>query len=349
MTLKLRFAFIILALALSVFLSAQEEKVDYIPKISGYVQGLYQLNEGVGTHTNTFKMQRVRATISGNICKKVTYLVQGDLVCSPMLMDAYVKYSVCPQFAIQAGQFKLPFTMETAMNPLDLEIFDYGESIKGLVGYSDVCGVGKSGRDMGIMISGDLFRLEDKDFSLLNYNIGIFNGNGPNVIDNNKEKDIVGRIKFHPWLKDLTITGSGYYGKYLNSSIEEKGLRMRYSFGAEYRNERFVFRSEYIGGKTGQEPYFNNQGYYAVTGYKFRFGREGKQQSLMPLLRYERFTKDLANECSAKSYYTIGLDYWPIKNVNFKLDYSLVQNISDDTNRHLLSFNRVSALLSFRF
>ena len=261
----------LLIMTFPLFLSAQEEKVDYIPKVSGYVQGLYQLNEGDETHNNTFKMQRVRVSVDGNIGKKVTYKVQGDLVSSPVLMDAYVKFSICPQFSVQAGQFKLPFTMETAMHPMDLEIFDYGESVKRLVGYSDVCGFGKSGRDIGIMFSGDLFRIEDKNFSLLNYSIGIFNGSGPNVIDNDKKKDVVGRIKFHPWLKNLTLTASGYYGKY----SEEKFLRMRYSFGAEYRNDAFVVRSEYLRGKTGA-MLFNTRGCYAVAGYKFRFGDEKK-------------------------------------------------------------------------
>ena len=343
---KFRILWGILFMLFPLFLLAQEEKVDYIPKVSGYVQGLYQLNEGEETHSNTFKMQRVRVSVDGNIGKKVTYKVQGDLVSSPVLMDAYVKFSVCPQFSVQAGQFKLPFTMETAMHPMDLEIFDYGESVKRLVGYSDVCGFGKSGRDIGIMFSGDLFRMEDKDFSLLNYSIGIFNGSGPNVIDIDKKKDVVGRIKFHPWLKNLTLTTSGYYGKYEDYNSNEN-LRMRYSFGAEYRNDALVIRSEYLHGKTAFS--FNSQGFYAVAGYRFRFGKEGKQQSLMPLLRYESFSPNVEIESSNCSYYTIGLDYWPMKNVNLKLNYSLIQNLDEVDVSRIVSLNRVSALLSFRF
>lgn len=334
----------LLAIVFPAFLFAQEEKVDYIPKVSGYVQGYFQLDEGENEHGSSFKMKRVRLSVDGNICRKVTYKVQGDLLTSPMLMDAYVKYSVCPQFAVQAGQFKLPFTMETAMHPMDLEIFDYGESVKRLAGYSDVCGLGKSGRDIGIMFSGDLFRLENKDLALLNYSVGIFNGSGPNVIDNDKKKDVVARIKFHPWLKNLTLTASGYYGKY----SEEKFLRMRYSFGAEYRNDAFVVRSEYLRGKTGA-MLFNTRGCYAVAGYKFRFGDEKKQQTLMPLLRYEYLSNDVGSSFFATSYYTIGLDYWPMKNVNVKLDYSLIQNLDEVDVSRIVSLNCVSALLSFRF
>ena len=339
---KFRFLMGISFMLFPLFLLAQEEKVDYIPNVSGYVQGYFQLDEGENEHSSSFKMKRVRLSVDGNICRKVTYKVQGDLLTSPMLMDTYVKYSVCPQFAVQAGQFKLPFTMETAMNPVDLEISDYGESVKGLAGYnSDVCGIGKSGRDIGIMFSGDFFHLDDKDFSLLNYSIGIFNGGGTHLTANAMAKDIVGRVKFHPWLKNLTLTGSGYFGKY-------HGV-MRYSFGAEYSDNDLVIRSEYIEGKTESSHCFVSRGYYAVGGYRFRFGKEGRQQSLMPVLRYERFTGNIESEFSSKSYFTFGIDYWPIKNVNLKVDYSLIQNKVEDSSQHIVSLNRVIAMLSFRF
>ena len=69
----------------------------------------------------------------------------------------------------------------------------------------------------------------------------------------------------------------------------------------------------------------------------------------MPLLRYEYFSNDVSSLFSATSYYTIGLDYWPVKNVNVKLNYSLIQNIDELEALRIVSHNRVSALLSFRF
>ena len=330
-------------------LRAQDNK----PKLSGYVQGLYQLNasEDFVVTDNTFKMQRVRTSLTGNIGNHVSYKIQGDWSKSPMLMDAYVKFKACEGFAIQIGQFKTPFTIESPFNPLDLEMFDYGECVRKLGGYDDVCGVGKSGRDIGIMASGDLFPIKDNSFSLLNYSIGVFNGNGMNSLDNNNEKDIVGRLEIHPMLKDITLTGSIYHGTYFKDT-DFNGLRSRQSFGAQYKDGRLLIRSEYVRGETGyheavvgndgsintEDKTFFSTGYYVVAGYWFHFGKE-ELRRLMPILRYETFT----NDGKESNYYTLGLNYWPMERINCKIDYSYIQSL--DGSKH----HRLVANLSFRF
>ena len=188
-----------------------------MPKISGFVQGMYQANlsDKGDLLDNTLRMRRVRLSVDGNLSKTVSYKIQGDFTRGPMLVDAYVKYKPCREFAIQVGQFKTPFTLESPINPVNLEIFDYGESVKGLTGYSDVCGVGSLGRDLGIMATGSLFPVELRNgekFGLVDYSIGVFNGNGANQLDNNNRKDVVGRLEVHPGLKALTLSGSYYYG-----------------------------------------------------------------------------------------------------------------------------------------
>ena len=149
-----RFKLVMLAMLMTVSsLTFAQEKVDRMPKISGFVQGLYQadFNQDFDLQENTFRARRVRLSVSGNLTKNLTYKIQGDFSRSPMLVDALVKYKFNDAIAIQAGQFKIPFTMETAINPLNLEIFDYGEVISKMVGYKDVCGVGAIDRDLGIM------------------------------------------------------------------------------------------------------------------------------------------------------------------------------------------------------
>ena len=117
-------------LAIMLFVSVlafAQEKVDRTPKISGFVQGMYEadFNSDFDLTTNTFRMRRVRMSIDGNLTEKLSYKIQGDFLNSPMLVDAYLKYTFCDAFAIQAGQFKIPFTMETAINPVNLEFYDY--------------------------------------------------------------------------------------------------------------------------------------------------------------------------------------------------------------------------------
>ena len=332
-----------------------------MPKISGFVQGLYQANlhHDGELIDNTFRMRRVRLSVDGNLSRTVSYKIQGDFINSPMLVDAYVKYKPCREFAIQVGQFKLPFTLENPINPVNLEIFDYGESVQNLVGYSEVCGVGGLGRDIGVMATGSLFPVfggEGYKYSIVDYSIGVFNGNGPinfkkneKGLDNNNRKDFVGRLEVHPGLKDLTLSGSFYYGKYYKDE-ENNGTRNRWSAGAQYNDGKIVVRGEYIGGKTGyyntvdpefsliERHYFSN-GYYVVAGYNLQAG----EQKIMPVLRYEHFTKDNSIVDGGTNWYTAGINYWPLKSVNFKLDYSLIQKELGD-NSH-----RVVAILSYKF
>lgn len=343
----------VLALALPFCLNAQEERIDRTPKISGFVQGLWQgnLDKDGKMQDNTFRARRVRMSFEGTLAKNLTYKIQGDFSRSPMMVDAFVKYKPCRAFAIQVGQFKTPFSIESPINPVNLEIFDYGEAVQHLVGYSDVCGLKSLGRDMGIMTTGDLIQLEGKDFPLVKYSFGVFNGSGVNTTDNNNRKDFVGKLEIHPMLKELTLSGSYYYGWYDNDEIHN-GKRNRWAAGAQYNDGSIVVRAEYLDGTTGYasvdsngndiEDYWLSKGYYAVAGYNFLLGKD-KSQKLMPVLRYEYFTKDTNLEKGGKTYYTVGINYWPVKSLNFKLDYSLIQPEIGD-NAH-----RVVGILSYKF
>ena len=333
-------------------------KVDRMPKFSGFVQGMYLANfdEDFKLTDNTFRMRRVRMSVEGNLAKGLTYKIQGDFSRSPMLVDAFLKYKPCNEFAIQIGQFKTPFSIESPINPVNLEIFDYGESVQKLVGYSDVCGVGSLGRDLGIMATGSLFPVETQNgdkFGIVDYSLGVFNGNGANQLDNNNRKDVVGRLEVHPGLKALTLSGSYYYGKYTKDD-NVNCTRNRWAAGAQYNDGNLVIRGEYISGTTGFmadvvgedglvsdiiELPTKSEGYYAVAGYNFRLGKERKQ-TLMPVLRYEHFDK---NGLSGTDWYTVGINYWPLKSLNFKFDYSLIMTGSD------IDGHRVVGILSYKF
>ena len=346
-----------------------------MPKISGFVQGMYQANltdEGE-LSSNTFRMRRVRLSVDGNLSPKVSYKLQGDFVRSPMLVDAYVKYKACDAFAVQVGQFKTPFTIESPINPVNLEIFDYGEIIQQLGGYKDVCGVGGLGRDIGVMATGKLFPVKGEEgikYNVVDYAVGVFNGNGPTTTDNNNRKDLVGRLEVHPGMKALTLSGSYYYGKYYKDE-DFNGTRNRWAAGLQYNDGKLVIRGEYLNGTTGYQGFegeeapkqFNSKGYYAVAGYNFQFGKE---QKLMPVLRYEHFEQQtgvfgahtadhviymLPDASAPTSYYTVGINYWPIKSVNFKLDYSLIDGSKKVDNHYEDNYltHRVVGILSYKF
>ena len=358
---RTKFTLLAIMLCISVLALAQEKKNDWIPKVSGFAQLRYDANfdKDFELTQNTFYLQRVCLNFDGKITDNLTYRVGGDFVRQPALTDAYLKYTVCDAFVIQAGQMKIPLTLENQFNPaFDCEIIDYGNGIKQLTGYEGgVTGIGALGRDIGIQANGGLFKIKksaDDSLYLIEYKAGIFNGNGINNKDNNNTKDVIGRIDFHPWIKELTITASYQNGMYNNPKYADslRGVNNRWSAGIQYKSDRIIVRSEYIGGETGRmdntdklnpvnKP-FNSNGFYAVAGYWFKLGKEGEQK-LMPVVRYERLEKDETVKKGATTYYTAGVYYLPMKQVNFKLNYQFIQPEKGDEGHAIM------AILNFKF
>lgn len=348
---KYRCALLALMLTVSV-LSFAQEKIDRTPKISGFAQFRFDANldEDFNNQSNTFRFHRVCLSLGGDLTEKLSWALSGDFVRTPMLVNAFVKYSVCDAFAIQAGQFKTPFTIENDFNPaFGCEIFDYGNAIKELVGYeySYISPLGALGCDIGAMASGKLAN------NVIEYKAGIFNGNGINNTDNNNNKIFVGRLDFHP-IKSLTFSGSIRNGNYYCDSIN-KGVFNRWSIGAQFKNDRLVVRSEYIGAETGKEiqypshvyqtetvnEHVRNYSFYAVAGYWFKICK-GKQK-IMPVLRYDRVGEGKAFNEDAVNYYTAGIYYMPIPQFNFKLDYQYINWNNSKEDHHIV------AILNYRF
>ena len=211
--------------------NAQEKKKligDYL-SIGGWMNIQYDYeqqlnNEGeLVTDKNTFNVRRARLDFKGNINKNLEFRVQADMAGSPKLVDGFVKVKLTKYFNIQAGQFKIPFTFENPQSPLTLEGVEYAQVISKLSGYSDISGVTtySGGRDVGLMIYGDLFHFEreGKEIPILTYKLGLFNGNGMNKTDANTLKDIAGSIEVCPGVKGLMFATSYYDGNYYLAQI----------------------------------------------------------------------------------------------------------------------------------
>ena len=350
---KTRFTLLAIMLFISMLAPAQEEKkFDWVPKVSGFAQFRFDANfdNDFKLMNDSFRFHRVCLSLSGNLTEKLSWVISGDFVRQPMLVNAIVKYDFCDAFAIQAGQFKTPFTIENELNPaFGCEIFDYGSAIKELVGYeySYISPLGALGCDIGVMASGKLAN------NVIEYKAGIFNGNGINNVDNNNNKIFVGRLDFHP-IKSLTFSGSIRNGNYYCDTIN-KGVFNRWSIGAQFKNDRLVVRSEYIGAETGKEiqypshvyqtttvnEHVKNYSFYAVAGYWFKICK-GKQK-IMPVVRYDRVGEGKAFNEDTVSYYTAGIYYLPIPQFNFKLDYQYITWGNSKEDHHIV------AILNYRF
>lgn len=301
-------------------------------KFSGYIQAGYDYlwNED-GTSTSTFHLRRARVTMQGDVYKgkkgaKASYRLQLDFCRTPVIVDLWAKYQPVNEFGIQVGQFKLPFGIEnTDYNALKLEFINYSQAIQRLarLGSGDMTGISSTGRDIGAQLYGGFIKKDG--FSIINYEVGVFNGTGMNAKDNNKTKDIVGRLTIQP-LKKLKIAGYYMWGEGDVTSLQNKypliveGLAedfnakyvgyQRYGGGADFNNKFLFARAEYIGGKTGN---LTSEGVYAQVGYKFL----GKCAVGVRFDYFDENTKAEGNQIN----YSATISYHPWKHIRLQAEY----------------------------
>ncbi|MBR7176104.1 MAG: hypothetical protein IKD32_02225 [Bacteroidales bacterium] len=346
-------------------INAQEKKKligDYL-SISGWMNIQYDLeqlekNDGTFEDVNTFNVRRARLDIKGNINPYLEFRVQGDFAGSPKLVDGFVKVKLAKYFNIQAGQFKIPFTFENPQSPLTLEGIEYAQVISKLSGYSDISGVKtySGGRDVGLMFYGNLFNFErdGKEIPILTYKLGVFNGNGMNNKDANLGKDFAGSIEVCPGVKGLMLATSYYDGNYFlenGDADEDNAIRDRLTFGGKYENGRLTVRSEYITGKTEMVAKdvintLESDGFYVAAGYWFdiKCEKSGNVQRIRPVARYDFFRQDITNINTNSTYYMVGIDWWPYKNLRLLVNYTMKDKAANDNFGHLLQ-----AQLSVKF
>lgn len=288
-----------------------------LPRISGYVQTGYEWSE----RASTFFVKRARLCLAGDITPKIDYRMQVEFV-SPRLVDLFVRYRPFDALNIQVGEFKIPFSIEnTDYPPLRLELIDYPLALRRLMGYSDLCGLSATGRDLGAQLYGGFWKRDG--FCILNYNVGVFNGEGLNIRDRNRSKDFAARLTLCP-ARGLLLSGSYYWGEYGDDYLR----RIRYGAGACYDRGAAVLRGEWIGGRTGE---LESDGWYALAGWR-------ATRSLMPVVRYDTFRESVLSDDARQTNYTAGLLWQPVKYLRCQLDYTFEDYASRDAeNRSVVA------------
>lgn len=299
---------------------------------SGYLIGGYDWNDA---GTSTFKIKNVNLTLAGNLYKgdygSVDYKLQFAFAGTPKVIDAFATYMPVKEFGAKFGQFKSPLTWENSMrSPTSLEFVNYSLAVQRLARMSDqdICGLSASGRDLGFSFLGSA--LERDGFSIINYELAVFNGYKLNTTDNNKSKDIVGRLIVNP-IKPLSLfgyfqRGEGAYPTFDDETQkytpqdENKYLKMfRYGGGFSYTDSWGFARAELIGGHTDNlTRNFNSLGGYFAAGanitdhWKF-------------VARYDYMDEDTDSKKINEMDYTAGITYAPLKYLDLKLNYTYRQ------------------------
>lgn len=301
---------LLVAVVFSVTAEAQTtvEKVksfaDKHMKLSGYLQGGFSWDSDAGS---TFYLRRARVSLTGDFAKeKFDYRLQVDMAGSPKICDLYLRYKPFNELNVQLGQYKLPFSLENELyGPTKFEFIEYSYLTTYLVrGNKLYDGISATGRDMGLQLYGGF--IERDGFSIINYNIGVFNGCSINDKDNNRSKDFVARLIVKP-IKGLSISGSYMYSE-TNFELNEYMKAPRWSVGAIYDVRHWIVRTEFAQANFGGNT---TNAFYALAGYHF-------EKPWTVAARYE-FINDKHNTLDNHRF-TLGGVYKPYKFLRLQLN-----------------------------
>ncbi|MDR0544924.1 MAG: OprO/OprP family phosphate-selective porin [Odoribacteraceae bacterium] len=310
-----------------------EKIVAKLPSISGLinVRGQAKFQESgsgaVDVKQTSGEVRRARLDFKGG-GSVLDYRLQVEFAKSPKILDAYVAWKVSEALNVQVGQYKIPFSLENPYGPTTLETVDNSTVITKLVNYDDVAGISANGRDIGISARGSFVEKEG-GYRALHYYAGFFNGNGINNSDNDNGKDFSAIFTVKPF-KTVDVAASFYQGS---------GNRWRFGVGARFENDRFLVRSEYITGETGDK---DSEGYYGVVGYRVT-------PAVQLLVKYDYFAEDRQKSgnnttiLNESKKYLAGVRYAPAKNVHLMANYSYADIGNGTLEERLLTAQLVFA------
>ena len=337
---------------------AQENQWFQNMKLSGYGMVQYQGSDQDEKESNSFNLRLARLALEGRAHKDFYYKAQmqvngttKDDNTAIRLVNLFGEWQKYEFFKVKAGQFKRPFTFENPMHPITQGFMSYSQNVSKLSGFSDRTGEQASnGRDIGLQIQGDFLK-NANGRNLLHYQVGVFNGQGINVKDADNRKDIIGGVWVMP-IKGMRIGAFGWTGSRGGMSwteVDTAGVSVtktgsvgknRYVFSAEYAQNDWTFRTEYIHSQGYDSKHVSDKadGIYALVIAPIQ------KNKMHVKARYDlyRANKDWA---SSKTLYEVGADYMFTKNLQINLEYARV----NDRTLAKHNYNMVDVELDFRF
>lgn len=316
------------------------KEIASVPQFGGYLIGRAQYtNDRTSKNGGGFDLRMVRGYVKGTILDEWNYYIQLEYSGAPgvdkgvRLLDAYGEWKRFPEFSVKFGQMKRVFTFENPYSPWDTGFGNYSQLVQKLAGMSDRVGEHSSGgRDAGIVVQGDLFPAEDHRW--LHYQVGVYNGQGINHSDENKQKDVIGGLWVSP-TKELQIGAFGWTGRYTRNNVTVDRNRMAY--GIKYEGD-WTVRAEYAtsqGGKTDNRfAATRADAWYVSVGAPLC--KKLKAYAVWDVYRDEK-TSDTQN-----ALYTLALNYRLWKNLMIQGTYSYTdgsQAAYSDTGERSVSKN----------
>jgi phosphate-selective porin len=228
--------------------------------LTGLFQERYQSFQGT-SGIDGFDTRRARLDFKGAITSNWDYELYVEFAGTPALLDGYTTYKFGDYLKISAGQFKIPFSIESLTSDSQLELLDRSQVEEALNARAkDVIG-NQNGRDIGAQINGSFIKFNNS--YLFDYTFAVLNGNGINRADNNKAKDIAGRFTVHP-ISNLAISYDFFHGRDIYGTVTTNQLRNRQGIDARYVYGPLSLTAEY---DKGTDANIKRDGWYGQAAY----------------------------------------------------------------------------------
>jgi hypothetical protein len=177
---------------------------------------------------STFETRRVRWGAEVAVSDWITGKFEHETALGRLrLTDVFMNLAVDPRLQLRVGQFKKPFSLLELTSSTRLLTMERGVRIRGLeqalptvasfqagaplFGEEQalVGGLGYAGRDLGAALHGALGRV--------GYEVGVFNGTGPDRIDHNDGKAAAARLRWRaaPGARPLALGAAASYREVL--------------------------------------------------------------------------------------------------------------------------------------
>lgn len=211
--------------------------------------------------------------------------VRYDLM-NAAITGCETRYKVNDRLNFSVGIMRNIYLYEYSVAPNRPGPFGASQTAYYLGGYTfDLSGMVSRGRDCGILIN-TVPWMGANNRAIVSLSAGIFNGNGYHFKDNNKAKDLQGKLIIAP-TKEMKIGICGMYGKYTLADTEnELAGRARISTAFDYEGNVLFFRAENVYGTTNG---IKTDGAYALTGAKFNQGKMNGS------IRFDSVAKDITD------------------------------------------------------
>jgi len=314
--------------------------------LSGYSQFQFRSaaedDQGQRSADSLF-VRRGRLTLGGKLTDEADYKLMVELVGSrkvleavdfvratsqsttvgrPVLLDLALGYQLprgVPGGRVVVGQFKIPFSQENLISSSELETINRSQLGESLTPGRDI---GAQGRDLGALFSVTVPNADGE--RVAEYSLGVFNGSGINVSDDNDAKDVALRAVAYPQ-PGLSAGLSGYFGKAGTQRLDHHRV------GAEvaWSQEPWWIKSEYVQGRgNGKDEERQKQGWYLLGGYNLTATRQ-------LLLRYDLFDPDRDAGNDRRTVLTLGANWrfspWSRFQVNYELKEEQGPDVSNNT------------------